>query len=62
MAKAKPAAKKSNKTDEMKLELEGKVFVVDTIDGKTTRTELKGDLVLKCVLQVLQKALADGSY
>lgn len=50
-------AKKSKKKDGMELSLEGKVFILDTKDGKTTKEELDGELVLKCVMEILKKSL-----
>ena len=45
-----------NKEDSLSLELDGKVYIVDVKDGKTTRSELDGQIVLK----VLVQAISDG--
>lgn len=51
------AKQKKTPKDEMRLELEGKVYVVDVKDGKTTKTELDGKLVLNTVLRALEKGM-----
>ena len=53
-----PTKKKSTKTCE--LMLEGKVFILEKdADGKeTSREELDGEVVLKCLLATLETALS----
>lgn len=60
MAKAKKAAKKNERTDApdgIEFVLEGKVFVVDTKNGKSTREELDGKLVLEALVDVVRRSL-----
>lgn len=51
--------KKTTKKSEDKIEfvLEGKVFLVETTNGKVTKTEIDGELVLKSAIAVLRQAL-----
>ncbi len=51
-------AKKKNKSVDLKLELIGGVFAVETFeDGKESRTELPGDAILNLVLDAVTQAL-----
>jgi hypothetical protein len=43
--------------DGVELMLEGKVFIVEALNGEVTKTELDGELVLRCVVDVLRRAL-----
>jgi hypothetical protein len=47
--------------DRVELMLEGKVFIVEALNGEVTKTELDGELVLRCVVDVLGRALEDRS-
>lgn len=54
-AKKKPAAPKPR--DEVYLELDGQVHIVSVEDGVTERTEIDPDMVLKILLDFVEKAI-----
>lgn len=50
---------KKKKKDSLKLRLDGKVWIIDRTNGKKTKTELDGKLVLKCLISVIEQSVRD---
>ena len=59
MAKKKKTKKKkpAKKRDQILLELDGQVNIVEVRNGKESRTELDADIVLKILVQYMEKAI-----
>lgn len=49
--------RKAKTTDSLAFELDGAVYIVETTNGKVTRSPLDGEVVLKTLVCVLEKAL-----
>lgn len=45
------------KKDSLKLRLDGKIWIIDRSNGKKTKTELDGKLVLQCLVSVIEQSL-----
>lgn len=55
--KAKKSKSKKQPKSSMHLELEGAVYIVTKTGKKVEREELDGELVLQCVLVMLEESL-----
>ncbi len=57
----KKAAKKKPVKSEVFLELDGKVYIVEKLNGiEIEKNELEGNIVLRCILQCLKDSLKKG--
>lgn len=56
--KAKP---KKQKEDKVFLELNGTISLVEVINGRKKRSQLDGETVLRCLMVLLEDALARAS-
>ena len=59
MKKSVKKVRKTKKKDSLSFQLDGKVFIIETTKGKTTKTELEGKVVLECLVAILHQALEE---